>query len=70
VLTPQTRRMERVMLELRLRAGLPVAALDSGGLQAVPDLLDRGLIITSGGRLVLTRRGRLLADAVVRDLLP
>ena len=70
VLSPQTRRMERVMLELRLRSGLPVAALDSGGLQAVPDLLDRGLIITSGGRLVLTRQGRLLADAVVRDLLP
>lgn len=70
VLTPETRRMERVMLELRLRSGLPVAALDSGGLQAVPDLLDRGLVTTSGGRLVLTRQGRLLADAVVRDLLP
>jgi hypothetical protein len=26
--------------------------------------------VRENGRLVLTRRGRLLADAVVRDLLP
>ncbi len=69
-LEPEARRVERVMLEIRLRAGLPVAALDSAGLAAVPGLLDRGMVTTAGGRLVLTRHGRLLADAVVRDLLP
>ena len=31
------------------------------------DLLDEGTL--ANGRLVLTRRGRLLADAVIRDLL-
>ncbi|MGL5827448.1 MAG: radical SAM family heme chaperone HemW [Nocardioides sp.] len=68
VLDPAARRMERVMLEVRLRSGLSVAALDNTGLAAIPELLARGLIISVGGRLVLTRDGRLLADAVVRDL--
>jgi oxygen-independent coproporphyrinogen-3 oxidase len=29
-----------------------------------------GLLVEAEGRLILTPRGRLLADAVVRDLLP
>lgn len=66
----ESRRMERVMLEVRLRSGLSSENLDESGLAAVPDLIDRGLITTSGERIVLTRQGRLLADAVVRDLLP
>jgi coproporphyrinogen III oxidase-like Fe-S oxidoreductase len=34
----------------------------------VPTLADRGLVEVAGDHLVLTRQGRLLADAVVRDL--
>ncbi|ONI76833.1 coproporphyrinogen III oxidase [Kribbella sp. ALI-6-A] len=68
ILDEETRRVERVLLEIRLRAGLPVDVLDAEGRAAVPKLA--GLVEQSDERLVLTRRGRLLADAVVRDLLP
>jgi oxygen-independent coproporphyrinogen-3 oxidase len=69
-LDPETRRVERVLLETRLRDGLPVLALDAPGRAAVADLVARGLVELAAERLVLTREGRLLADAVVRDLLP
>jgi putative oxygen-independent coproporphyrinogen III oxidase len=68
VLDDETRRVERVLLETRLRDGLPADVLDDSGRAAVPGLAGRGLI-EPGDPLVLTRDGRLLADAVVRDLL-
>jgi putative oxygen-independent coproporphyrinogen III oxidase len=76
VLEEETRRVERVLLELRLRDGLSCDVLDDVGRKAVPDLVARGLLAPTGvegepgRRLVLTRTGRLLADAVLRDLLP
>jgi oxygen-independent coproporphyrinogen-3 oxidase len=70
VLEAETRRVERVLLELRLRSGLPTSTLDETGLAAVPRLEAEGLVVPSPDRLRLTPRGRLLADAVVRDLLP
>ncbi|QZY30257.1 radical SAM family heme chaperone HemW [Nocardioides coralli] len=70
LLDGETRRVERVLLETRLRAGLDVALLDDGGRAAVPGLTSRGLVVADADRLVLTTTGRLLADAVVRDLLP
>jgi oxygen-independent coproporphyrinogen-3 oxidase len=61
---------ERVMLGLRLADGLPLDVLDAPERAAAKRAATEGLlIITSGDRLMLTRRGRLLADAVVRDLL-
>jgi putative oxygen-independent coproporphyrinogen III oxidase len=72
VLDPETRRVERVLLETRLRDGLPVDVLDDSGRQALPEQVERGLVdgeAADRGRVVLTTRGRLLADAVVRDLL-
>ncbi|MGV3564604.1 MAG: coproporphyrinogen-III oxidase family protein, partial [Nocardioides sp.] len=69
VLSPKDRRVERVLLELRLRAGLPLGVLDEAGRAAVPDQVAAGLVEVDGDRLVLTDRGRLLADGVVRDLL-
>jgi oxygen-independent coproporphyrinogen-3 oxidase len=36
----------------------------------VADLVARDLVELHAERLVLTRQGRLLADSVVRDLLP
>ncbi|RYU12246.1 radical SAM family heme chaperone HemW [Nocardioides iriomotensis] len=68
VLDAETRRVERVLLETRLSDGLPTDVLDDGGRSAVPGLVTRGLL-EHGDPLVLTRDGRLLADAVVRDLL-
>jgi putative oxygen-independent coproporphyrinogen III oxidase len=70
VLDDETRRVERVLLEIRLRDGLSLDVLDEGGLVAAKDAVDRGLAVSDSGRLVLTRTGRLLADGVVRDLLP
>jgi oxygen-independent coproporphyrinogen-3 oxidase len=70
VLDVETRRVERVLLEIRLRDGLPVLTLDAHGRAAVADLAARDLVELRAERLILTRQGRLLADAVVRDLLP
>jgi putative oxygen-independent coproporphyrinogen III oxidase len=72
LLDEETRRVERVLLETRLRQGLPLEVLDARGRAAVPAQVDRGLVekdALAQGRVVLTFRGRLLADAVVRDLL-
>ena len=68
-LDDETRRVERVLLETRLRAGLPAEVLDDAGRAAAPGLAGRGLV-EQGDPVVLTTRGRLLADAVVRELLP
>ena len=73
VLDEETRRVERVLLEIRLRDGLPVEVLDDDGRAALAGQVDAGLVERDHlghGRVVLTLRGRLLADAVVRDLLP
>jgi coproporphyrinogen III oxidase-like Fe-S oxidoreductase len=65
VLDEPTRAMERVLLEIRLRDGLPLSLV---GADLVDDVVDQGLAERTGDRLVLTRRGRLLGDAVVREL--
>jgi oxygen-independent coproporphyrinogen-3 oxidase len=69
-LDEETRRLERVLLETRLVTGLSLDVLDPAGGAAVPGLVEDGLVEDGGTKLVLTRRGRLLADAVVRALLP
>ena len=71
VLATETRRVERVLLETRLADGLDAGILGRNGRVAAArfaaeGLLDRDPLVA--GRVVLTRRGRLLADAVVRDL--
>jgi oxygen-independent coproporphyrinogen-3 oxidase len=70
ILDAETRRVERVLLEVRLAAGLPLDVLDEAGRAAVDEVVKDGLAELAGNNLVLTDRGRLLADAVVRDLLP
>jgi coproporphyrinogen III oxidase-like Fe-S oxidoreductase len=72
VLDDETRRVERVLLEIRLRDGLPLGVLGDDGPARVARQVERGLVQPEPlerGRVVLSRRGRLLADAVVRDLL-
>ena len=70
MLDPETRRVERILLETRLVEGLPVDVLDDAGRGWLPDLREAGLVGADLDRVVLTPRGRLLADAVVRDLVP
>jgi oxygen-independent coproporphyrinogen-3 oxidase len=70
VLAGTTQLVERVLLEVRLRDGLPLEVLRRlGTFDRVDAVIAEGLATVAGDRLVLTLRGRLLADAVVRDLL-
>lgn len=67
-----TQHLERVLLEVRLADGLALSALAPGARRAVAGLIADGLVEPGPalrGTLVLTLRGRLLADGVVRDLL-
>lgn len=71
LLTAEEAHLERVMLGVRLRDGLDLAVLDDASRRAVAGLVARELldgVAAVRGRAVLTRRGRLLADAVVREL--
>jgi putative oxygen-independent coproporphyrinogen III oxidase len=73
LLSPEDRQVEDVMLRLRLRSGLALADLDRHGRAAAARALHAGLLDQEAflaGRAELTFQGRLLADAVVRDLLP
>ncbi|WP_440070118.1 radical SAM family heme chaperone HemW [Streptosporangium sp. OZ121] len=69
VLGPRDRAVERLMLELRLARGFPLEELERP--PVVARALADGLLEVEpfkAGRAVLTLRGRLLADALVRDL--
>lgn len=76
LIEPGSAQLERVMLGVRLREGLPLSLLSSTARTRVAALVADGLVdgLAALGRgvdvprVVLTRRGRLLADAVVRDL--
>ena len=64
-------RLERVMLGLRLRAGVALGELTPGGRSAAARHVADGLLEPAdhaAGRAVLTLRGRLLADPVTLDL--
>jgi putative oxygen-independent coproporphyrinogen III oxidase len=69
VLSAADRHTEDVMLRLRLADGLPLSVLDGAGRAAAARAVADGLLVERAGRAVLTLRGRLLADAVVRQLL-
>ena len=51
---PETRRVERVLLELRLSDGLPVEVLTATEQQRLSGLAERGLIETDPDRVRLT----------------
>jgi putative oxygen-independent coproporphyrinogen III oxidase len=71
-LSAETRRTEAVLLRSRIVDGLPIELLEPHGRRAVAGLIADGLVegpAALRGRVVLTRPGRLLADAVVRRLL-
>ena len=68
VLTAEDQRVERILLELRLAEGLPLDLLHRAGRQSADRFVADGLLELVADRAVLTLRGRLLADSVVRDL--
>jgi len=75
VLDDPTRIVERILLEIRLRDGLPTDVVKLGNPLAAEQisgfiansLVDAGSAMK--GKLVLTLKGRLMADAMVRDLI-
>jgi putative oxygen-independent coproporphyrinogen III oxidase len=71
VLTGTERQLEQIMLVTRLAAGCPLDILPPAGRAAAARAAAGGLADPAAyadGRVVLTLRGRLLADAVIRDL--
>ena len=71
ILTDSERATERVMLATRLAAGCPISDLSPAGLAAGAQAVDDGLACRKAfenGQIRLTQQGRLLADAVIRDL--
>jgi oxygen-independent coproporphyrinogen-3 oxidase len=70
-LTAAERRMEEIMLRVRLAEGLPLSLLTATALAETERMRADHLIdgpAHASGSLVLTLRGRLLADAIIRDL--
>jgi putative oxygen-independent coproporphyrinogen III oxidase len=71
LLTGPQRRTEEIMLRTRLAGGCPAGLLTEAGRAAAGAAARDGLVepgAWAGGRVVLTRPGRLLADAVIRGL--
>src|SRR5689334_3648320 len=68
LLTADDRRVEDIMLRVRLADGIPLAQVDDRGAKQA---LEDGLLVPepyANGQLILNLRGRLLADAVIRDV--
>lgn len=60
------RRLETVMLGIRLAEGLPVSSIERP--EQLPMLVEQGLVVVEGDRVRLTVDGRLLCDHAVRAL--
>lgn len=69
LLDADDRRVERVMLELRLAEGLPRDVLTFSEDARLPELAAAGLIEITERFVRFTRSGRLLADGLIRNLL-
>ncbi len=60
---------EDVLLKTRLRQGLPRDVLSAGERERAEGAAADGLLVSDAEKFILTPRGRLLADAVVRTVL-
>ncbi|EFG74512.1 putative oxygen-independent coproporphyrinogen III oxidase [Mycobacterium parascrofulaceum ATCC BAA-614] len=69
LLDPDALHTEVVLLKTRLRQGLPHDVLNPAERRRAEGAVADGLLVSADDRFVLTPRGRLLADAVVRTVL-
>lgn len=69
ILTDEDRHTETVMLRLRMRDGLAAAELTDGECSRGDEVVAKGLLHVVDNAYVLTDRGRLLADGIIRDIL-
>ena len=67
VLSPEQQALEKIMLGLRMKEGIARADVTCTN-SVIDDLVSRGLLEGDDRILVLTRKGRLLADYVIRTL--
>lgn len=68
VLTPEQRRAERLMMGLRLREGVPADQDVTARQRDADRLAGLGLVELVADRLRLTRRGLMVADGVIAEL--
>jgi oxygen-independent coproporphyrinogen-3 oxidase len=68
ILTEPERQLEQVMLLIRLADGCPAGILSPAVRENAESVIAHGLATRAGDRIVLTPRGRLLADTVTREL--
>lgn len=66
IVTPDIRQRERIMFGLRTREGIDLALVRNYG-DIVCRLIEEGLATSLGKRLILTPRGRLVADSVAEQ---
>lgn len=69
VLDAATRKVEDLMLAIRMADGIALEGLVPAQREVLAAAAARGLGTVGAGRFVLTRSGRLVADALVRDLI-
>jgi putative oxygen-independent coproporphyrinogen III oxidase len=67
-LTPKMKRTERIALALRTREGISASELE-GFAQQTDEFIALGLLRDSAGSLVLTQKGKALADSVAEGFL-
>jgi oxygen-independent coproporphyrinogen-3 oxidase len=70
-LVAEDQALERVLLGLRLREGIPKEWIDPAKGPVIAEFIARDLVDgrqALAGRLVLTKAGRLVADHLVREL--
>ncbi len=69
VLTPDQKRMESIALQLRTAEGVSLDVVEMNGEVDRQMLIEEGMITEGGGRIVLTEKGKPLADTVALELI-
>ena len=67
-LTPAQIAVESIMLGIRMRDGLEIAALSSAQIDRLTNYAESAYVEMTDNRVVLTPTGRLIADRIVREI--
>ena len=67
-LTPAQIAVESIMLGIRMREGLEIAALSNAQIDRLANFAESAYVEITDNRVVLTPTGRLIADRIVREI--
>ena len=67
-LTPEQIAVESIMLGIRMREGLEIAALTNAQIDRLANYAESAFLEITDNRVVLTPTGRLIADRIVREI--